>query len=362
VTPEVFISAGEASGDAYGAAIAQALRARGFEGPIRAVGGAKLEAAGAETVADSRGWGAVGVIESVQVAPAVARGYRTAARALAWGCPGVFVPIDFGYVNVRLARQARQRGWRVLYFVPPGSWRRDRQGSDVARLSDVVVTPFPWSAELLREQGADARFYGHPLLDLLPPPCPEPREPRIAVLPGSRKHEVRANLAAAAGAARIVGLPITVGLAPSLCEADVRPLVGGDARFASGAYGPLQRCAAAIVCSGTATLEAALLGCPQVVMYRGDWRTALEYRVRRPKFEFVSLPNILLRRPVLAELLDRDANPGRIAAELQQVLPGGSRAAEVLAAYEEVAKLAEPRGCIGRTAEACLALLPVLAG
>lgn len=356
--PELLLSAGEASGDAYGAAIVEAMRARGFVGRLRAVGGTKLAAAGAQLVADSRGWGAVGILESAQVAPAVIRGYRKAARALQASEPGLFVPIDFGYVNIRLARRAKEQGWKVLYFVPPGSWRRDRQGSDVASLSDVIVTPFPWSADLLRAQGADARFFGHPLLDLMPPPRPGPREPRLAVLPGSRKHEVRANLAVAVEAAGILGLPITVGLAPNLAEDDVGPFAGPNVQISRGAHGPLQACQAAIVCSGTATLEAALLGCPQVVIYRGDWKTVLEFRIRKPQFEHISLPNILLRRRVVAELLDRDANPERIAAELREVLPAGRREAEVQAAYAEVARLAEPRGCIERTADVCLALLP----
>src|SRR5688572_21772274 len=121
----VFFSAGEASGDAYAAALLREMVRLGsglrflFEG----VGGSQLSAAGANVVVDSSKWGAISILQSLKVAPRVVGGYSKAKRALRKGRPGLFIPIDFGYVNVRLARYAKKQGWKVLYFIPPGSWR-----------------------------------------------------------------------------------------------------------------------------------------------------------------------------------------------------------------------------------------------
>jgi lipid-A-disaccharide synthase len=321
----VLFSAGEASGDAYAAGLAARLPA-GTE--IQAVGGPRAREAGATIVADSSDWGAVGILESLKVVPRVWGGYRAALRALAAGRPGVFVPIDFGYINVRLARAAKRAGWKVLYFVPPGSWRRDKQGADLPSVTDLIVTPFPWSAEILRGMGADARFLGHPLKETVAQ-TPDPVERAgIAVLPGSRAHEVRENLRAIVPAIEGLSGPVRLVVARNLGESALTrawsAAGGGPAEFVTdGACAALKASRAAVVCSGTATLEAALCQCPCVVVYRGSRAMEIEYRIRRPKFEHISLPNILLRRALLPELIQWDATPARIRAEITSLAEDG---------------------------------------
>ena len=122
---------------------------------FQAVGGRRLEAAGARIVADSSSWSAMSVVESARVFARALIGFYRARAELRKGSPGVLVPIDFGFFNVKLARYAKSLGWKVLYFMPPGSWRKDSQGADLPAITDAIVTPFPWSAEMLNDMGAN---------------------------------------------------------------------------------------------------------------------------------------------------------------------------------------------------------------
>lgn len=363
----IFFSAGEASGDAYAAALIAEIRElckeKGIEEPhFEGVGGKKLWRSQAERIADSSKWGALGIVEAVKVGPRVMLGFSAAKAALRRGKPGLFIPIDYGFFNVRLCRVAKQSGWRVLYFIPPGSWRRDKQGVDLPGLTDAIVTPFSWSAEILNNMGAAAHWYGHPLKQMIATASVQPEaKESIAILPGSRSHEINSNLRPIAEALRRepeVEIPAEFALSttadPAIVESYWQRYAPGrktDRTVRDDTYGVLRRARAGIVCSGTATLEAALCGCPCVVVYRGGKLMELEYRLRRPKFDYISLPNILLNRPVLRELIQWDATPEKIRAELDLLLRDGGRRQEVLSAYAELSEQLGPSDALRRTAE-----------
>lgn len=352
----LFFSAGEASGDAYGAAILSEINRidPGDVLQVEAVGAARLQAAGAALVADSSQWGAMGILESARVYFRVLRGFNAAKHALSQGEPGWLVAIDYGYMNIRLCRFAKSKGWKVLYFAPPGSWRRDRCGDDLPKVADLVVTQFSWSRDLLAAKGAKAFWFGHPILQMAGQSSVVPGE-QIAVLAGSRRHEVEVNLAPIARACDAIGLPAEFALSPTVDPSWIEGLWagmgGGPAKFTQGqVYDVLRRSKAAIVCSGTATLEAAVCGCPCVVIYRGTKLMKLEYAIVRPKFDHISLPNILLQRRLLLELLGDAANSEAISTEIKALL-AGPRREEVLAGFEELkSALGEPNA-ITRTAE-----------
>lgn len=358
VRVRVVFSVGEASGDAVAAVLASEIADLDLVG----VGGRRMAAAGVELLADSSKWGAISIVQSLGVAARAAEGYAAIVRELGRGRPGVFVPVDFGWMNVRLARKAKEKGWRVLYLMPPGSWRRDRQGADLPAVTDLVVTPFPWSAELLRAAGARAEWFGHPLLAVLA------RDERpafsgeyVAVLPGSRGHEVTENLLLLAAALGDLGLPLRFALAPSadatavesawreLCPDRIADEFDRDITVPT-----LRGARAAVVCSGTATLEAAILGCPTVVVYAlspGMRREARLLRIRRPLF--VALPNILLQRMAVPEHAERDGvDPAAVRASLDGLLVEGAERSAQLTAFEELRTLLGPgETAIKRTAE-----------
>ena len=352
-----FVSAGEASGDAYGAALVEALLRRGERGPFEGVGGPRMAAAGVPILADSSRWGAISIAHSLPLARNGVITYYRAKRLLNAGTPGLFLPIDFGHINIRLARHAKNRGWRVLYFVPPGSWRRDRQGRDLPALTDAIVTPFSWSAEMLNAMGASAHWFGHPIKSLVRATAlPAVRE-TLAVLPGSRTHEIASNLPVLAESLRDWPHPLEFGLAPG---ADVQAIRARwprpeDAFTVGDTRGVLRRARVAAVCSGTATLEAALLRVPSVVIYQADAGMRREAAImerlglfRRP--EHYALPNILLQRRAVPELTEF-VDPVQLRAGLEALWPDGPAREAQLASLDELDALLGPDDAIERAAD-----------
>lgn len=356
----VFLSAGEASGDAYGAALVREM-ARLSPSPItfEGIGGNRMKWAGVELTSNSGEWGAISITQSVKVAPRVYAGVKKAQRHMAKGEKGLFVPIDFGFANIRLARMAKRLGWKVLYFVPPGSWRRDRQGGDLPQLTDAISTPFEWSAELLRNMGANAHWFGHPIKQLLRD-AEKPTAPtdRIGVLPGSRTHELSENLPVIAAALKDAPETVEFALAPSVNRDEFQarwralaPTRTGDVFTSADTSAVLRRARAAIVCSGTATLEAALTRCPMVVMYRVSRVMEIEAKIvgfKRP--EFISLPNILLQRRAVPELIQEAATPEALRTNLRALMGDSSERAAQLAEFGELDCLLGPDDAITQTA------------
>lgn len=358
----VYFSAGEASGDAYGSELLTKLRGLRPTVEAEAIGGSRLKTAGARIVSDSSQWGAIGATQALRVIPRALRGYWAGIAALKTGTPGVFIPIDFGFFNIRLCRRAKRLGWKILYFIPPGSWRRNRQGADLPGLCDEIVTPFPWSAEMLAAMGASVHFYGHPLKEMIGTVNHGTQPGRIALFPGSRASEIDLNLPLLAAT---LGPEFTaeIAVAPNCDVEDLRgrwsklaPDRHGDFFTLGDNYGVLKRAEAALVCSGTATLEAALCRCPTIVFYQLAKSTAIEARIVKPKFDFIALPNILLRRKVVPELIQDQATPTNLRTELEKVLIGQAGRQQILSDFEELDLILGPSDAITRTAELILAL------
>jgi lipid-A-disaccharide synthase len=363
----ILISTGEASGDAYGAALVRQIKRLSTQGAeISGSGGHKMAAEGVQMIADSRHWGAISIMQALKVVPRVAAGYFKIVRELRRGTPGLFIPIDFGYTNIKLARRAKTLGWRVLYFVPPGSWRRDRQGRDLPLISDSIVTPFSWSAEILNEMGAEAHWFGHPIKQLISEAGgfqEVERTDRVAILPGSRRHEIQQNLPLIAESVRKLDYQLEFALASTVERTEFQKtwegLSGrtGDLLTVGETYRVLRRARAGIVCSGTATLEAAICRCPMVVIYKLPPSTRVETKVLRLKRpNFVALPNILLDRDAVPELVEQEAQPVAVRSLLDELLVEGRARESQLAAFEELEQVLGPNDAITRTAELALAL------
>jgi lipid-A-disaccharide synthase len=331
-----------------------------------ACGGARLEREVGTLLRDSRTWGAISITQSIKVAPRVASAFFRLAAELRRGEPGLFVPIDFGFMNVRLSKVAKRHGWKVLTFVPPGSWRRDRQGREVARLSDAIATPFSWSAELLEQLGAkDVHWFGHPIKQILREGLvgnSNGRLDQIAFLPGSRHHELELNLPILAEVVR-PGEVVEFGLAPNVdlehFKANWKALTGRNDTFTVGQTAAvLRRSRAGIVCSGTATLEAALCRTPMVVIYASSKAMVREAKLvgwKRP--QFIALPNILLGRAAVPEFIvgaHSEATPEDLRTCLDQIL---SSPIQQLADFEELDAMLGSDDAITQTAELAAQLL-----
>lgn len=357
----VLIIAGEASGDLYGADLARYLQAKHPALELFGVGGVRMQQAGVLLLADSQHWGAIGVVESLRVLPVVLRAFGRLKRHMRQLQPDLLIPIDFGAFNVPLCRWAKRQGFKVCYYMPPGSWRRDVQGSDLPTVADWILTPFPWSAQMLQAMGANAVRIRHPLLRLARPSSPEsafcerlgldPDRPIVALLPGSRRHEVVAHVPLYARVAELVNarLPevqFVLSVAPGISTEWVHQLWAEGSRNwvpteTRPVWDMLAYADVALVCSGTATLEAALLGTPMLIVYRGSSLMNLEYRLRRRQLALrhIGLPNLLLEREVCPEFIQEAASPSQLTRHLIGLLQQDESHQRQKEAFEQIRRL-----------------------
>ena len=369
-TPSIIIIAGEASGDLQGACLAAEIRRMAPQAVICGVGGRRMREAGVELLFDSSACGAIGTTEALKLVPRLSLVLLKLKARLNADPPDVLVLIDFGAFNVRLGKHAHSRGVKVLYYFPPGSWNRHSDGSRLKEVADRVVTPFPWSAELLNHAGIRADFFGHPLLDIVRPTLSQaefcerfdldPERPIIGLLPGSRKQEIVHNLPAQAEAARKLiettpGLQFAIPLASSVDPKGVRKIAGEEIKILPGmAYDLLAHSRAAIVKSGTATVEAMILGCPMVIVYRGSLLTTLEFKLRRKRIKFIGMPNIIMDRMICPELTAKDASPERIAGLMIELIPPTPERAQMLKDLADAKAVLGDPGAIEKAARAVL--------
>lgn len=232
---KIAIFSGELSGDLIGGALARELRKIDPDCTFWGLGSSSMHEAGVEILADSASWGAIGIIETLSKVPRMLTQISPLVKkALHERRPDVVVLIDFGAFNVRVARYCKQIGIKVLYYFPPGAWRRSGDnGAKLARITDVVATPFQWSADRFNRLGAHAVMVGHPLLERVKSEMSrnefadqfgmDPTHPIIGLLPGSRKHEVIHNMPALLDAARLIYQKVPdaqfiIGVASSISE------------------------------------------------------------------------------------------------------------------------------------------------
>jgi lipid-A-disaccharide synthase len=343
------IVAGEHSGDAHGGNLVRAFRELAPGSSWFGAGGPVLADAGAEILVPMEKLAVVGISEVLAHLPDLWREMGRLKAALAERRPDALVLVDFPDFNFRLARYAKGLGIPVVYYITPQVWAwRQGRTEFLKRFVDRALVILPFEEAFLRERGVDAVFVGHPLVDTAQADGPleaflarhglEASTPRVALLPGSRASEVKRNLPALAGAARLLATrrpapAVFVPWAEGLPDALRGLFRDAPVRWVSGEYHDVLGYAdAAAVASGTATLEAALMGVPQVIVYR---LKALSYAIgkRLVKLERVGLPNVVLGEAAVPELIQGDFTAERVAAALSALLadPASRGRAQALA-------------------------------
>ena len=360
----VLISAGEASGELYGAQLMAALRRRLPGCEFFGVGGEKMRAAGCEILIDARELSVVGITEVLPHVAGIYRKFRRLVREAAARKPDFAVVIDSPAFNVRLAREMHQRGVPVFYYVAPQFWAwRQGRVKQIQKYIRKALVIFPFEEQWYRERGVDAEFVGHPLADVALPTISreqfaaenglDPEREWIAILPGSRRKEFSMNLPALLAAAQNFGpehqflLPVasTLDLAWAKQQVQAR---GGTPVLVRDVRAALKHSHAAAVASGTATVEAALLGCPFVMVYRVS---PLTYRLGKPlvKVPRYAMVNLIAGKEVVPELVQRDFTAKNVAAKLREILPDGPAREKMVAELAAVrAQLQGPAGGPGR--------------
>ncbi len=344
----VLLSVGDASGDAHAAELVEALRAELPGARFLGMGGTRMEKAGVELVVPQRELAVGGLVELLPSLPRAWRAWRRLCAALESARPDLTVLVDASGINLPLARRARRAGVPTLYYVAPQVWAwRRRRLRRLARRVDRVAAILPFEPALYAAAGVAAEFVGHPLVDRLAAApgrdaaraalriAPEAR--LVALLPGSRRNELRHNLGVFVETARLLHardprlcfvLPVAESLDPDPVRARVRgaglaPGLRLDV-LAGRSVEALAACDAALVKPGSATLEAALLGRPLVVAARAHPLTAALLR-RMVEVDWLAMPNLIAGEPIAPELLQGEARPARIAEALFAQLSGPAR-------------------------------------
>lgn len=373
--PRLLVSCGEPSGDLYGAELLRQIHALRPDVACFGLGGDQLAAQGAQILAHVRDLAVVGLVEVVSRLPHLRRVYRRVLAEVERRPPDLAVLIDYAGFNLRLARALHGRGVPVVYYVSPQvwAWRRGRIRTMRRTLRRMLVI-FPFEEALYRQEEVPVTFVGHPLVDLVRPAADreafltrsglDPSRPVLAVLPGSRPQEVRRHLPPLREALlrlvrRRADLQFLVAGAPSLERGLIEPqLAGLPARLVMGeTHAALGAALVALVASGTATVEAALLGTPMVVVYRvSPWSYALgKPLVRVPHYAMV---NLIAGGGVVPELIQADFTPERVEAETLSLVEQPARLGRMREDLLEVRRRLGSPGASRRAAEIVLGLLP----
>lgn len=358
---KILLVAGEASGDLHGAGLVNALRQKDPAIEVWGVGGDRLREAGMHVLVDTATVATMGFVETFGTLGRLLSTFRLLTRFLREQRPALLILVDYPEFNLLLAKRAKTLGIPVFYYIGPQvwAWRRGRVRKIVRRVDRLGVV-FPFEPALYNSVSPNAQlaeFLGHPLLDLVRPTRSredtlaryhlDPTRPVLAVLPGSRKKEIRHLLPPAVAAARQLrndGWQAVIALAHTLTPDDLTAALAGASVplgtipvIEDDTYNVVHAADAALVASGTATLETALLGRPMVIMYQVSPLTfALARRLVR--IDYIGMPNIILGRGVFPELIQREVTCDKLIAAVRDVT---SRRAELTAA------LAELRGTLG---------------
>ena len=374
----ILLSAGEASGDMYAARLATALKKRA-DVALFGMGGPEMRAAGVEIIVDYSKVAVVGITEVLKQLPSLRQAMGRLVEEAHRRRPPLAILTDFPGFHLRLARKLTPLAIRNVYYICPQFWAwRPWRANLVRRRFTLALCIFPFEEKFYRKAGVAVEFIGHPLVGNVQAGktrqefCVEhglhAENAILTILPGSRRGEIAHHaeiLGAALKQLRAAKPEIqaVIAVAPGIRKMDLEEFFPEDVavKFVSGStYDALGAADLAIVSSGTATVEAALLGKPMVVIYRLSPITA---RLARPlvRTKFFSMVNLIAGRAVVPELIQDDFTAERVAGEAKSLLSASNEDAEKLAEMKrglaEVTRLLGPPGAVERAADTIVAQL-----
>lgn len=360
-----YIIAGEASGDLHGSNLIKALRAKDGEAEIRCWGGDLMAKAGGTLVKHYKEMAFMGFLEVVVNLGTISKAIKFCKEDITAFGPDVIVCIDYSGFNLRIAKWARRQGFKTNYYISPQIWAsREGRIKDIKRDIDVMYVILPFEKDFYeKKHGYPVHFVGHPLIDAIGDRKPingkkfreenelDSEKPIIALLPGSRKQEVQKMLDLMLSVTDdFRQYEFVIAGAPSIEKTFYQPyLKNPNVGFVENkTYDLLSVSYAALVTSGTATLETAIFKVPQVVCYRANW---LSYQIakRIVLLDYISLVNLILGKEVVKELIQDGLNTENLKRELHKILEGPARKAQ-FEAYFELEKKLGGKGASEKTA------------
>ncbi len=373
----LLIIAGEASGDKHAAHLVESLK-RMADVRVVGIGGDRMKAAGVELLHHVKEMSVMGFTEIFSKLPFFRRVRRDLVNSMRVEKPSAVILVDYPGFNLRFAQQAKKKGMKVVYFISPQIWAWGRNRIEkIRRTVDLMLTIFKFEEDMYREEGVDAYFVGHPLLDEMQPHDKSEIEnfrvsylagadgKILALLPGSRLQEVDLILPTMLESAEFlkdellslgIRIEVVIGCAPGIERHVYEAIVknaGLSVHLSYDADLLMNAADAGMIKSGTATLEAALHDLPMVVVYKTSW---LNYLIGRllVKLELISLVNIVARKKIVEELVQDDFTPSKAAGILKEILTRKDVVDEIRRKYAELRTILGEKGASERAADLIL--------
>jgi len=368
MTKLLFCIAGEASGDLHCSNLIKALRELSDE-PIHfmGIGGDRMATQQCQLIAHIRDTQYMGFVTVAKNLHRILKLFQKTKRAILQAKPHAIILVDYPGFNLRIAKWASQKGFKVFYYISPQvwAWKKSRVNI-IKKYVDHLFCILPFEPEFYARYGVDVTFVGHPLLDVI-----EPNErrifevrserdfrqkPTLVLLPGSRKEEIKHMLPVMLRVAeRFPDLNVSIAAAPSIQKEYYESffIKKKFPIFQHQTYQLLRLADYALVTSGTATLEAALFRVPQIICYKGDW---ISYWIARllVKIPFIGLPNLIMGRQIVPELIQGDFNEDNVTKHLNAYLTNEELRKQTQAAYRELYEKLGGKGASYRVAKELL--------
>lgn len=361
-----YIISGEASGDLHGSNLVKQLFAQDTDAKIRCWGGDLMQSAGATLVKHYRDLAFMGFVEVVKNLPAILRNIRFCKQDITVWQPDVLVLIDYPGFNLRIAEWAKKQGFKVAYYISPQVWAwKESRVKKMKQHIDTMLCILPFEKKYYRERwNWEVDYVGHPLVEVIDARIASqgasPAQHTIALLPGSRKQEIHKKLPIMLDVAKsFPAYEFVVAKAPGLDDDFYTPFLAAYQNVSSvrnQTYDLLLRSRAALVTSGTATLETALFGVPEVVCYKGS-NISYQIAKRLIRIKFISLVNLIMDKEVVKELIQHELTTAHLVKELTSLLSDQDRIKELRNDYASLKELLRAGGhASAQAAEKIIAL------
>ncbi len=350
-----YLIAGEASGDLHGSNLIREIRKNDPSAVIRCWGGDKMQAQGAELVKHYRELAFMGFVEVLMNLRTIFRNLAFCRKDISAFQPDVLILVDYPGFNLRIAKWAKLQGFRVVYYIAPQVWAwKENRVKSMKQCIDLMLVILPFEKDYFKiNWNWDVHYVGHPLVEETDAAAATPvtntlsDKPVIALLPGSRKQEISKKLPVMLEMShRFPDYQFIVAKAPGTEEGFYNEMLAafpGVSYVQHRTYELLLQSKAALVTSGTATLETALLGIPEVVCYKSS---AVSYQIARRviKVKFISLVNLIMDREIVRELIQDAFNPDNLETELRSLLKDEARIGLMKKEYAELRTLLQEGG------------------
>lgn len=349
-----YIIAGEASGDLHGSNLIKELRRQEPDAAIRCWGGDLMEEAGGTLVKHFRELAFMGFVEVLMNLGTILRNLRFCKNDIQEWKPDALILVDYPGFNLRIAKWAHEQGIKVIYYISPQVWAwKENRVKQMKRDIDLMLVILPFEKEYFKNKWQwDVDYVGHPLVEVIDRytgenPKTVEQDAVIALLPGSRKQEILKKLPVMLEVSRrFPDEKFVVAKAPGVEDAFYAALLApypNVETVSNKTYSILNRSKAALVTSGTATLETALFRVPEVVCYKGN-PISYEIAKRVISIKYISLVNLIMDRLVVKELIQHDMTPDAVSNELSQLLSNPARTQQIKEDYAQLHDLLKAGG------------------